>query len=155
MFEGGGGGSVVIKFSAAYRALTGKDYIPNPQIYDETSTDDTREEFRKIIVLTKIGESREMLAFYLKASPAMLKFYLTAHADEWCNSRTYHPSFVYIYVNGAIDLERLAERTRAQGRFVEYYNMGRLFPNERVDRMPYFIDPAHVSDKGADVLGKF
>jgi len=81
--------------------------------------------------------------------------YLAATADRPCNSKTFHPSFVYIYVKGAFELERLAERVRAQGRFVEYHNMGRLFPNERADRMPFFIDPAHLSEKGADVLGRF
>jgi UDP-glucose 4-epimerase len=28
-------------------------------------------------------------------------------------------------------------------------------PDKRTDRMPYFIDPAHLTDKGADTLGHF
>jgi hypothetical protein len=192
----------VIKYSAAYRVLTGKDYVPNSQVFDATNTDATREETRKVILPTKLGESRQMLAFYLKAEEAMLNLfpkagyilstqpmvnqftgdftdvyadmtkpeahqtamdkrqrdvenYLAAHANEWCNAQNFQPSFVYLYVDGAIELERLAERAHAQGRPVEYANTGLLFPNERNERMPYFIDPAHVSDKGADVLGKF
>src|SRR5262249_56263188 len=65
----------IIRRSAAYRALAGKQYIPNPQIYDETNTDDTRGELRKVILPTKLGESREMLAFYLKAEEAMLRLF--------------------------------------------------------------------------------
>jgi len=192
----------IIRRSAAYRALTGKQYIPNPQIYDETNTDDTRGELRKVILPTKLGESREMLAFYLKAEEAMLRLfpkakyvlstqpmvnqftgdftdvyakmddpeahkaalvkrardldgYLQAHEAEWCNTQTFLPSFTYLYVKGALELELLAERMRARGQFVEYHNMGRLLPDERAERIPYFIDPAHLSDQGADVLGRF
>jgi hypothetical protein len=39
----------VIKYSSPYRALTGKDYIANPQVLDASNTDSTRGEFRKII----------------------------------------------------------------------------------------------------------
>jgi hypothetical protein len=80
---------------------------------------------------------------------------LEVHEDEWCNTQSFAPSFIYLYVNGAIQLEFLAERARARGQFVEYHNMGRLFPDDRTARMPYFIDAAHISDKGADVLGRF
>jgi hypothetical protein len=192
----------LIKYSVAYRTLTGKTYIHNPQIYDETNKDATREEYRKIIVPTKIGESRKMLTFYLKAQSAMLglfpqaryilstqpmvnqftgdftdayadmddiekhraaaekrirevDLYLAANEDKWCNTETYQPSFVYVYVKGALELERLAEQASAQGRLVEYHNIGRLFPNDRAERMPFFIDPAHLSEKGADVVGRF
>jgi hypothetical protein len=83
-----------------------------------------------------------------------LDAYLAAHADEPCRGNTFQPSFVFIYVKGGIELERLVERV-SRARSVEYHNMGRLLPNERADRVPYFIDPAHLSDKGADALGKF
>src|SRR5713226_9662749 len=49
----------------------------------------------------------------------------------------------------------IAEDLQARGRKVEYHNTGILFPEARPDRMPYFIDPVHVSDKGNDVLGRF
>lgn len=192
----------IIKYSVAYRMLTGKNYIHNPQSYDETNTDTSRDEYRKIVLPTKIGDSRRILDFYLKAQEAMLGLfpqaryilstqpmvnqftgeftdvydkmhdvearraavakrmsevdaYLAAHAEKWCNAETYQPSFVYIYVKGALELERLAARAAAQGRFVEYHNMGLQFPNERSERMPFFIDAAHLSDKGTDVLGRF
>jgi len=29
------------------------------------------------------------------------------------------------------------------------------FPDARPERMPYFIDGVHISDKGNDVLGRF
>jgi hypothetical protein len=191
----------IIKYSAAYRALTGKDYIPNALTFDKTNNDMTRGEVRKIIVPTKLGEAREMLAFYIKAEEAMLRLFpqaryilstqpmvnqfdgdftnvyasedpavhraaleqrmrevdahLAAHADETCTTESYQPSFVYIYVNGALALELLAEKMRKQGRAVDYFNTGRLFPNTREERTPYFIDPAHLSDKGADVIGRY
>ena len=53
------------------------------------------------------------------------------------------------------ELERLAEDMRARGRRVEYQNTGTLFPDAREERMPYFIDPVHLSDAGNDVLGRF
>jgi hypothetical protein len=190
----------LIRFSVAYRTLTGKAYIHNSQVYDESNTD-AQEQYRKIIQPTKLGDSRKMLAFYLKAQKAMLSLfpharyilstqpmvnqftgdftdvyakdeasarrdaaakrirdvdhYLAVHENEWCSSRNYQPSFVYIYVKGALELEQLAERARAGGRYVEYHNMGRLFPDAREERMPFFIDAAHISDRGADVLGRF
>jgi hypothetical protein len=192
----------IIKHSATYRSLTKKNYFPDAPEIDRTNIDTTRGELRKIIIPTKLGDAREMLAFYLKAQEAMLKLfpkaryilstqpmvnqftgdftniyeniedgqarrvaietrardvdrYLEVHAETWCNTQTYIPSFVYLYVKGAIELERLVERVRNQGKLVEYHNMGRLLPNERIDRMPYFIDAAHLSDKGADILGRF
>jgi hypothetical protein len=191
----------LIKYSAAYRALTGKDYVPNSMKFDETNKDNTRGELRKVILPTKLGDAREMLAFYIKAEEAMLRLFpqaryilstqpmvnqfdgdftnvyasddpavhraaleqrirevdahLTAHADETCSTETYLPSFVYLYVKGALELELLAERMRKQGRHVDYANTGQLFPNAREQRIPFFIDPAHLSDEGADVIGRY
>lgn len=84
-----------------------------------------------------------------------LEEYLTYYQDQPCGVRTAQPSFSYIFGNGAIQLERLADDMRARGRRVEYHNTGRLFPDSRSDRMPYFIDAVHISDKGNDVLGRF
>jgi hypothetical protein len=191
----------VIKYSAAYRTLTGKDYVPNTLRFDETDKDYSRGELIKVIMPTKLGEAREMLAFYIKAEEAMLRLfpqaryilstqpmvnqfdgdftnvyasenpalhraalqqrirevdaYLAAHADETCGAQTYQPSFVYLFVKGALELELLAERMRERGRAVDSYNIGRLFPNARAERTPFFIDGAHISDKGADIIGKY
>ena len=190
----------VIKYSAAYRAITGKQYVPNTQMFDQTSTD--KNPSRRQIAPTKVGQARDMLAFYLKSVRAMLKLYpdagyilstqpiinefsgdfadiyqfpagsdahraamtrrereletyLTAHENEWCGQNSYPPSFTYVFVNGAIRLERLAEDVRAGNRKVEYYNMGTLFPNEPTQRVPNFIDSMHLADLGSDALGEF
>jgi hypothetical protein len=58
-------------------------------------------------------------------------------------------------VNGAIELERLVDDQRNLGREVQYYNAGTEFPNDRNARIPFFIDPAHMADKGMDILGRF
>jgi hypothetical protein len=161
----------------------------------------TRDEFRKIIVPTKVGEARDMLRFYLKATEASLSLfpkakyiistqpmanqftgdfvdvykpsqeaadpvamakhdsalevYLSATQDKLCNTETYIPAFTYVYVKGAFEFEKLAAAKRAEGRFVEYHNTGRLFPDGRDARMKYFIDAAHLGDKGANIVGKF
>jgi hypothetical protein len=86
---------------------------------------------------------------------ADLEVYLKHYENDWCTAKTAQPSFTYVYVNGAIQLERLVDAARERGRKAEYHNMGKLFPDKREDRLPYFIDGAHLSDKGADVLGKF
>jgi hypothetical protein len=191
----------LIRVSAAYRAITGKSYIKNPIEYDSTNKDDSRDEFRKIIVPTKLGAARDMLKFYMKATEAELSLfpkakyiistqpmvniftgdfvdvykpsqeaadpealakrdsdleaYLNATQDRVCNTETYIPSFTYVYVKSAFELEKMAAEKRAEGRFVEYHNIGRIFPNERNDRVKYFIDPAHLSDEGATAVGKF
>jgi hypothetical protein len=72
-----------------------------------------------------------------------------------CGQRTAQASFTYILGNGAVQLEQLADEATARGRLVEYYNIGTLFPDPRPERMPYFIDAPHLSDKGMDVIGKF
>jgi hypothetical protein len=192
----------IIKYSVAYRTITGRDYIPYNFVLDERNKDNTRDSIRKIIVPTKIGEARGMLTFYLKAEEAILKLYprakyllstapmlnafsgdftdiydhmdkpdlhaaaaakrahdldvyLDYHAGEDCNSASYAPAMTYIFVKGAIELEDLVNRERGDGRSVEYFNIGRLFPDGRIERVPYFIDPGHLSDKGADAIGKF
>jgi hypothetical protein len=191
----------LIRLSAAYRTVTGASYINNPLQYDDTNKDMTRDEFRKIIVPTKVGAARDMLRFYLKATEASLSLfpkakyiistqpmanqftgdfvdvykpsqeaadpvamarhdsalevYLSATQDKLCNTETYIPAFTYVYVKGAFEFEKLAAAKRAEGRFVEYHNTGRLFPNERADRLKYFLDAAHVNDEGANVIGAF
>jgi hypothetical protein len=72
-----------------------------------------------------------------------------------CGQGTAHPANTYILDNGALQLEQLVDQEAARSRVVAYYNIGTLFPESRTDRMPYFIDPPHLSDKGMDVIGKF
>ena len=190
----------LILHSRAYRIITGKQYVPNDQIFDQSSTETSP--IRRQIIPTKVGESRQMLAFYLAAERGMLNLfpraryilstqpvvnqftgdfndiyqypvgspersaaierrtvslegYLAQHENEMCGQRTAQSSFTYIFGNGAVQLERLADEEAARGRVVEYYNIGTLFPDPRPERMPYFIDPPHLSDKGMDVIGKF
>lgn len=191
----------LIRVSAAYRSLTGKSYIKNTLQYDDTNKDMSRDEFRKIIVPTKVGAARDMLRFYMKATEASLslfpkakyilstqpmvniftgdfvdvykpsqeaadpvalakrdsdlEIYLSATQDKLCDTETYIPAFTYVYVKSAFELEKMATAKRAEGRFVEYHNIGRIFPNERDARVKYFIDPAHLSDEGANAVGKF
>ena len=190
----------LIKYSVAYRTLTGKQYVPNSVILDQTS--DETMQARRAIIPTKVGASRDILAFYLKAERAMLrsfpkaryifstepvvnqftgdfediyaspsgsiahanamakrdvelKAYLDHYQNDACTQATYAPSYTYIFVEGAIRLERWIDEERRQGRGVAYYNLGVLMPDARNDRIPYFIDPAHLSDKGDDLIGRF
>jgi hypothetical protein len=190
----------LILHSRAYRIITGKQYVPDDQIFDQSSTENTV--FRRQITPTKVGESRQILAFYLAAERGMLKLfpqaryilstqpvvnqftgdfndiyqypvgsperkaaiekrtvslegYLTEHENEMCGQKTAQPSFTYIFGNGAVQLEQLVDEEAARGRMVAYYNIGTLFPDPRPERMPYFIDAPHLSDKGMDVIGKF
>ncbi len=190
----------LIEHSKAYRIITGKQYVPDDQIFDQSSTEASA--FRRQIIPTKVGESRQMLAFYLAAERGMLNLfpqaryilstqpvvnqftgdfndiyqypvgsperkaaiekrtaslegYLTQHENEMCGQSTGQASFTYIFGNGAVQLEQLAEEETALGRLVEYYNIGALFPDPRPERMPYFIDAPHLTDKGMDLIGKF
>src|SRR6185437_11089553 len=190
----------LIKHSAAYRTLTGKQYVPDTLTFDASSTETVPA--RRAIIPTKIARSRDILAFYLKAEQATLGLfpkahyifstqpivnqftgdfvnvyaspydsaahrvamaareaelekYLTYYQDKACSFANMQPSFTYIFVDGAIQLERLVDKERAQGREVDYYNMGAIFPDARTDRMPYFVDPDHLTDKGDDALGHF
>ena len=190
----------LVKYSAAYRALTGKQYVPDTVIFDPTSGETIPA--RRAIIPTKVGKSRKILAFYLKAEKAMLELfpkaryilstqpsanqftgdfeniyalpsdsaahreamaarqaelekYLTYYQNDMCSSANIRPSFTYTFVEGAIQLEKLVDEERLGGRDVAYYNVGAILPNEHADRIPYFIDPAHLTDKGADALGHF
>jgi hypothetical protein len=190
----------LIEHSKAYRIVTGKQYVPDDQIFDRSSTENTV--FRRQIIPTKVGETRQMLAFYLASERGMLNLfpqaryilstqpvvnqftgdfndlyqypvgsperdaaikkrtvslegYLTEHENEMCGQSAAKVSFTYIFGNGAVQLEQLADEATARGRFVEYYNIGTLFPDPRPERMPYFIDAPHLTDKGMDVIGKF
>jgi hypothetical protein len=190
----------LIKYSVAYRAITGKQYVSDTELFDEANTE--ANPVRRVIIPTKIGEARGMLAFYVKSIRGMLKLfpdagyilstqptvnqftgdfadiyqfprgsedrraaigkleqglegYLALHENEPCGYRTHQPAQTYILTNGAIQLERLADEMQARGRRVEYHNTGLLFADGRPERMPYFMDPVHLMDKGNDVLGKF
>jgi hypothetical protein len=190
----------LILHSKAYRIFTGKKYVPDDQIFDQSSSE--HEVFRRQIIPTKVGEARQMLAFYLAAERGMLNLfpraryilstqpvvnpvagdfndiyeypvgsperkaaiekrtadlegYLTQYENEMCGQGTAQPANTYIFDNGALQLEQLVDQEGARGRVVEYYNIGTLFPDARPERMPYFIDPPHLSDRGMDVIGKF
>jgi hypothetical protein len=190
----------LIKHSKAYRIITGKQYVANDQVLDQSSAEDMA--VRRQIIPTKVGEARQMLAFYLAAERGMLNLfprasyilstqpvvnqftgdfvdiyqhpvgspernaaiekrtmalegYLAQYENEMCGQSTAQPGSTYIFGNGAVQLEQLADEEAARGRLVEYYNIGTLFPDPRPERMPYFIDPPHLSDKGMDVIGKF
>ena len=190
----------LVEHSKAYRIITGKQYVPDDQIFDQTSEEDTI--FRRQIIPTKVGQARQMLAFYLAAERGMLNLfpraryilstqpvvnqftgdfndiyqypvgsperkaaiekrtrgledYLTQNENKMCGQGTAQPANTYIFGNGAVQLEQLADEEAARGRVVAYYNIGTLFPDPRPERMPYFIDPPHLSDKGMDVIGKF
>jgi hypothetical protein len=190
----------LIKHSKAYRIITGKQYVPDDQMFDQSSQEAMA--VRRQIIPTKVGEARQMLAFYLASERGMLNLfprasyilssqpvvnqftgdfndiyqypvgspernaaiekrtvalegYLTQHENEMCGQATARPANTYILDNGALQLEQLADEEAARGRVVEYYNIGTLFPDPRPQRMPYFIDAPHLSDKGMDVIGKF
>jgi hypothetical protein len=190
----------LIQHSKAYRIFTGKRYVPDDRMFDQSSQENTP--FRRQIIPTKVGDARQMLAFYIAAERGMLNLfprasyilstqpvvnqftgdfndiyqypvgspernaaiekrtvslenYLTQHENETCGQATAKPANTYIFGNGAVQLEQLAEEEAARGRQVSYYNIGTLFPDPRPERMPYFIDPPHLSDKGMDVIGKF
>jgi hypothetical protein len=95
---------------------------------------------------------------YRKAAVTLqrtLETYLSQYQDLPCDQSHSQVSRTYIFVNGAIELARLVEEQQRLGRGVQYFNIGAEFPNERTARMPFFIDGAHMSDKGMDVVGRF
>jgi len=190
----------LIQHSVAYRKLTGKQYIPDTLLFDASSAEESAA--RRAIIPTQNGQSRDIVAFYIKAEKAILglfpkaryilstqprvnqftgdfvniyksppgtaahreaiaardaelEAYLTYHQNEACSFAGSQPSIVYIFGKTAVELERLADTERQSGRDVAYYNVGAILPDDRADRIPYFIDPVHLSDKGADALGRF
>jgi len=190
----------LIKHSKAYRIFTDKQYVPDDQVFDQSSHEDM--DVRRQIIPTKVGEARQMLAFYLGAERGMLNLfprasyilstqpvvnqftgdfndiyqypvgsaerraaiakrtkeledYLTQYENEMCSQATAQPADTYIFGNGAVQLEQVVDEEAARGRLVEYYNIGTLFPDPRSERMPFFIDPVHLTDKGMDVIGRF
>jgi hypothetical protein len=63
----------LIRYSAAYRQISGREYIPNDLILDQSNQEDNTT--RRYIIPTKVGDARGMLAFYVKSVKAMLKLY--------------------------------------------------------------------------------
>jgi hypothetical protein len=81
--------------------------------------------------------------------------YLKQNEANQCSQKNWHPAYVYVLVNGAIRLERLVEEEAKQGRTIQYKNIGTLFPKERTDRLPFFIDSVHMLDSGYDVVARY
>jgi lysophospholipase L1-like esterase len=189
----------LIRFSAAYRALSGKQYVRDTSIFDPGSTEIA---IRRQIVPTKAADTRDMLAFYLKAQGAIIGLYpeasyilstqpvlypfadffgdtyrhpsgsearraaaaqvsrkledgLKQYENDWCSQKLMQPTFFYLFINAAFGQERVAEAARAAGRRVEYHNAGELLPDTPNERVRYFIDGVHLTDEGADRIGKF
>ena len=63
----------LIKHSKAYRIITGKQYVPDDQIFDQSSQENTS--FRRQIIPTRVGEARQILAFYIAAERGMLSLF--------------------------------------------------------------------------------
>ncbi len=63
----------LIQHSKAYRIITGKQYVPDDRIFDQSSPE--HELIRRQIIPTKVGEARQMLAFYLASERGMLKLF--------------------------------------------------------------------------------
>jgi hypothetical protein len=63
----------LIRHSKAYRIITGKQYVPNDQIFDQSSAETSS--IRRQIIPTKVGEARQMLAFYLASERGMLNLF--------------------------------------------------------------------------------
>src|ERR1700730_5986533 len=63
----------VIRHSKAYRIFTGKEYVPDDQMFDQSSHEDMA--VRRQIIPTKVGEARQMLAFYLASERGMLNLF--------------------------------------------------------------------------------
>ena len=190
----------LIRYSKAYRIITGKQYVRDDQMFDRSSSEISP--IRRQIIPTKVGEARQMLAFYIAAERGMLNLfpragyilstqpvvnqftgdfvdiyqypvgspernaaiekravalegYLKQHESEACGQDTAQPASTYVFGNGAVQLEQLVDEEAVRGRLVEYYNIGTLFADPRPERIPYFIDPVHLSDKGMDAIGKF
>jgi len=190
----------LIRWSVAYRTITGKQSVPDNRQFDDTSQE--TQNIRRTILPTKVGEARVMLDFYLKAQKAMLGLFPKAHyilstqpianqiaadftdiyddapgsdarrtrtakreadVDAYlkqneansCSQKNRAPAYEYILVNGAIQLERLSQEEAKQGRDVQYSNIGLLFPKERVDRLAFFIDAAHMGDSGYDLVARY
>jgi hypothetical protein len=191
----------IIQYSAAYRGLTGRRFVPDDRVFDVTAGPEGTPR-RRQIVPTTVGQSREMLEFYLRGErgilslfpharyilstqpsanqfsgdfpdvykyPALseerraaiakrtaaLEQYLAQYESERCGPRTAQPSMAYIFGNGAVQLEAMVAEARAHGHDARYFNVGLLFPDAMDDRIPYFIDPVHLSGRGLDVVGKF
>src|SRR4029077_17041958 len=53
--------------------ITGKQYVPDDQIFDQSSSEDMA--IRRQIIPTKVGEARQMLAFYLAGERGMLNLF--------------------------------------------------------------------------------
>ena len=63
----------LIQHSKAYRIITGKQYVPDDQMFDQSSQESTP--FRRQIIPTKVGDARQMLAFYIAAERGMLNLF--------------------------------------------------------------------------------
>jgi hypothetical protein len=102
----------LIKHSAAYRIITGKRYVPDSRIFDETYSMVRRE-----IIPTKIGQSREMLEFYVEAESAMLKLFPTARyilsTQPAVNQFTGDFVDIYTYAAGSPEREAAIEKRTA------------------------------------------
>jgi hypothetical protein len=59
----------LIRLSAAYRSLSGKQYVRDTSVFDASSDEIA---IRRQILPTKAAAARDMLAFYVKAQDAML-----------------------------------------------------------------------------------
>jgi hypothetical protein len=190
----------LILHSKAYRIITGKQYVADNQMFDQSSQEDSL--VRRQIIPAKLGDARQMLAFYIASERGMLNLfpragyilstqpvvnqftgdfvdiyqhpigsperkaaienrtkdlevYLTQNENKACGQGTAQPANTYVFGNGAVQLEQLADEEAASGRLVAYYNIGTLFPDPRPERIPFFIDPPHLTDNGMDVIGKF
>jgi hypothetical protein len=168
----------LIKFSAAYRAITNKAYVPKEQF---TSYE---EGWPRIGIPTTWADIPRQVTFYLHAEQLILELsekakYIVsiqpialAYSDVFvpddvleriperlkdrpCGIQTFYDGgLAYFATRAEQGLKRLAKEYGA-GKYVSYVNMNDFLPLSHDARKNFLIDNMHLNDAGNRIVGEF
>jgi len=169
----------IIKYSAAYRAITKKQYVPKNQYITRA------EGWERVGVDVKWDDIEKQVVFYLHAQELILG--LSPHTKYTLSLQPVTVSFSQIFDENNDDLNALAKANRnksfggpvpfyqltlsyffsraeqglealtakySKSTDVQYINIGSYLPEDFEDRKNFLIDNMHLNDEGQDLVGK-
>jgi len=169
----------IIKYSFAYRTITGKQYVPCNQQYTYD------EGFPRVATDVRWEDIEGQVTFYSRAQELMVN--LSDQAKYLLSLQPIVPSFSDIFGKSEEELAGIASENQDKncggiGPFyqfalsyflcradtelnditkrykdkanVQYYNMNAFLPDSSDDRKRFFIDNMHLNDAGHELMGK-
>ncbi|MBI4767540.1 MAG: hypothetical protein HY787_23590 [Deltaproteobacteria bacterium] len=176
--------NLILKYSLAYRTLTRKTYIgktqqlikigdlavvANPNLEDlkgkqidrmvqfyANSLENITGLFQDAKYILSIQPLSSDYANIFQVSEKVLDDAAALLHKSDCKDRVFylHSARMVFYNNSIKAIQTIIEKYKGK-RYIDYYNIGEIFPPAGNDRLRFFFDEVHMHDAGQELVGVF